>query len=103
MSDKAAKQWAAAYTKALAQARLDYPDNASAQRTAALKAANALLAVPAPTSAAEIAKLEEWQVLLREDRIVNGVSTRICVTADGRKFSFPIPAAAEPKAPKGAK
>jgi hypothetical protein len=90
MSDKASKQWAAAYTKAFAQAKLDYPDNESAQRTVALKSANALLAVPAPTSADEIAKLQEWQVLLREDRTIKSVPTRVCVTVDGRKYAFPI-------------
>jgi hypothetical protein len=94
MSDKAAKQWAAAYTKAFTQAKLDYPDNESAQRTVALKSANALLAVPAPTSADEIAKLQEWQVLLREDRTIKNVPTRVCVTVDGRKYAFPIADAA---------
>lgn len=92
MSDKAAKQWTAAYNKALAQAKIDYPENESAQRTVALKAANALLAVPAPQSADDIAKLQEWQVVLREDRVVKDVPTRVCVTTDGRKYSFPIPA-----------
>jgi hypothetical protein len=56
----------------------------------ALKSANALLAVPAPASADEIAKLQEWQVLLREDRSIKGVPTRVCVTVDGRKYTFPI-------------
>ena len=94
MSDRAGRQWQAAYTKALAQAKLDYPDNESAQRAVALKAANTLLAVPAPTSADEIAKLQEWQVLLREDRVIKDVLTRVCVTVDGRKYAFPIPSAA---------
>ena len=90
MSDKAAKQWAAAYAKAFTQAKLDYPGNEAHQRTVALKAANALLTVPAPTSADEIATLQEWQVMLREDRIVKNVLTRVCVTTDGRKYAFPV-------------
>jgi len=91
MSDKAQKQWTATYIKALAQAKLDSPDNERAQRIAALKAANALLAVPAPTSAADIDKLDDWQVILREDRTAkDGTKMRVCVTADGRKYAFPI-------------
>ena len=93
LSDKAAKLWAATYTKAFAQAKIDTPDNDSAQRTAALKAANALLAVPAPTSAAEIDALDDWQFLTRGTRSANGVDTRFVVTTDGRKYSFPVPAA----------
>jgi len=86
------QQWTAAYTKALAQATLDYPDNDRAQRGAALKAANAMLAVPAPQSAAEIDALESWQVLHRFTRTSeSGAATRHCVTADGRKYSHPIP------------
>lgn len=94
LSDKAQKQWSATYAKALAQAKIDAPSNVSAQRAIALKAANALLAVPAPTSATEIDKLEAWQVLKRETRLVNGAPVRVCVTTDGRKYSFPIQAAA---------
>lgn len=95
MSDKAQKQWSNAYTKAFAQAKLDYPNNESTQRSAAFKAANALLAVTAPTSAAEIDKLEDWQVLLRETRTIKGEEVRFCVTADGRKYSFPVVSAAK--------
>ena len=93
MSTNAAKQWTAAYTKALKQAQLDMPNNVSGQRAAALKAANALIAVPAPSSAAEIDTLEPWQVLVRETRTVKGVPTRVCITTDGRKYSFPVEAA----------
>jgi hypothetical protein len=92
LSETAQKQWTALYTKALAQAKLDYPDNPGAQRTAALRAANAILAVPAPTCAADIDKLEPWQVLLRSTRTVKGVQVSLCVTTDGRKYSFPIAA-----------
>jgi hypothetical protein len=86
LSKKAQKQWTDAYVKALAQAKLDRPENIGAQNNAALKAANALLAVPAPTSAKEIDNLEDWQKILDE---VRG-TTRHCVTSDGRKYSFPV-------------
>ena len=92
LSDKAAKAWQATYIKAFTQAKLDTPDNTSAQNAAALKAANAMLAVPPPTSAAEIDKLEDWQIILRETRVVKDGQVRVCVTSDGRKYSFPIPA-----------
>jgi membrane-bound lytic murein transglycosylase B len=92
MSSKAQKQWQAAYEKALAQAKLDSPDNPSAQNAAALKAANALLAVPAPTCHADIDKLEDWQKILDETRVIKSVPHRVCVTTDGRKYAFPIPA-----------
>ncbi len=92
LSASAAKKWQAAFSKALDQATLDYPESASTQRSVATKAANALLAVTAPTSAAEIDKLDDWQALLRETRNIKGVATRVCVTADGRKYAFPIPA-----------
>jgi len=82
--------WSITYVKALAQAKLDHPDNPRAQSMVALKAANALLAVPPPTSAAEIDALEPWQVLQRGTRIINGALTAVCVTTDGRKYSFPV-------------
>ncbi len=100
MSDKAKAQYQSTYSKALAQARLDYPDNEASQRRAALKAANALLAVPAPDSAAAIDKLDEWQVITRETRERKGVTTRVCVTTDGRKYAFPIPTPSPAKAAK---
>jgi hypothetical protein len=90
LSEAAKKQWTSLYVKALAQAQRDSPDNERAQRTAALKAANTMLAVTPPTDAAGIAALEPWQVLLRSDRVVKGVNTRVCVTVDGRKYSFPV-------------
>lgn len=91
----AAGQWKSAYAKALKQAEIDLPENEPGQRAAALKAANALIAVTAPTSAEEIDKLEPWQVILRELRTVKGVLTKLCVTIDGRKYGFPAP---KPKA-----
>lgn len=91
LDTKASKQWQSAYAKALDQAKLDYPEDASAQRRAATKAANALLAVTAPTSAKEIDALADWQVLTRDTRTAaDGSQTRVCVTADGRKYSFPV-------------
>jgi hypothetical protein len=89
----AAAQWRGAYEKAFAQAKIDHPNNPSAQRATALKAANARLAVNPPTSATDIDKLEPWQVLVRETRNVKGQQMRICVTTDGRKYSFPVQAA----------
>lgn len=90
LSAKAAKQWTKLYTDALAQAKISSPDNERAQRMSALKAANALLAVPAPASAADVDKLDEWQKLLDETRLIKGVHTRVCVTSDGRKYAFAI-------------
>ena len=93
MSTDAAAQWTASYSKALKQAQIDLPGNESGQRAAALKAANTLLRVTAPTSAADIDTLEPWQVLVRETRTIKGVLYRVCVTSDGRKYSFPVEAA----------
>jgi hypothetical protein len=92
LSPKAAKQWQNAYASALQQARIDYPEDASAQRRAATHAANKLLAVPAPTSADEIDALEEHQFLLRETRTAKDGKTemRHCVTSDGRKYAHPV-------------
>lgn len=101
LSPKAAAQWTASYQKAHAQAKIDHPENERAQRTAALKVANALLAVPAPTDAAAIDKLEEWQVLSRETRNIKGVPTRVCVTTDGRKYAFPLTGVKAPAPPVG--
>lgn len=89
LPEKVAAQWKAAFAKALAQARLDTPNNERAQRVAALKAANAMLAIPAPASAADIDKLEDWQVVKRGTRTVGGVEESFCVTSDGRKYCFP--------------
>ena len=89
LPDAQQKQWQAAYAKALKQAQIDTPNNERAQRAAATKAANAMLAVSAPQSAADIDKLADWQVIQRGTR----GDTRFCVTADGRKYSFPIKAA----------
>jgi hypothetical protein len=85
-----ATKWKTLYVKALAQAKIDAPDNPRLQRIAALKAANTLLTVPAPKSAADIDALESWQAIKRYD--LNG--NRVCITADGRKYTFPIGEAA---------
>jgi hypothetical protein len=92
LSDKASAKWTKAYQDAFTRAQKDYPDNLSEQRSAANKAANAMLAVPAPQSADDIDALDDWQVLLRETRTVKGADIRVCVTADGQKYAFPIPA-----------
>ena len=93
LSDKAAKQWQAAYVKALAQARLDYPENENTQRSVATKEANKMLAVPAPESAEDIDALEDWQVIHRSTitDAKEKVTRRHCVTSDGRKYAFEIP------------
>lgn len=94
------KQWQTEYEKALGAAKNDTTD-VKAQQRAATKAANRLLSVPEPKSAADIDKLEEWQVLKRETRSQKvGPQLRVCVTADGRKYSFPIE---EPKPAKASK
>ena len=89
---KAGKKWQESYAKAHAQAKIDYPENESAQRAAANKEANKILAVPAPESADDIDDLEDWQVLLRETRTdaKTGEKTRHCVTSDGRKYAHPV-------------
>lgn len=101
----AKKKWSDTHATALAQAKRDYPDNERAQRTHALKTANAMLAVPAPESAAHIDALEPWQVLHRSTRVVkdgegNDVEKRCCTTADGRKYSFPTEPADEKEGKK---
>lgn len=96
--DSVKAQWQKKYSNALAQAKLDSPDNERAQRVAALKAANSMLAVPAPKSAADIDALEEWQVMRGTRRTVDG--NRVCITSDGRKYGFPVP---PPAAAKGSK
>lgn len=95
LSLKAQKEWSASYQKALVQAKNNFPEDESRQRAAAFCAANAMLDVPAPQSAAGIDALEDWQVILRGTRGGN----RFCVTSDGKKYSFPIPVAAPKAAP----
>jgi hypothetical protein len=87
------KAWTAAYVKALAQAKTNFPEDERRQRAEAAKAANAMLAVPEPKSADDINALEDWQVLVRGTR--NGKT--YCVTSDGRKYSFDAPAPAPQK------
>ena len=88
LPESAQQQWLNSYAKAFEIARRDNPEDEGAQRSAATKAANAMLAVPEPKSAADIDKLEDWQVLTRETR----EGKRLCVTSDGRKYAFAIPA-----------
>jgi hypothetical protein len=96
LTEAAAAKWQESYRAAYAQAKIATPDNERAQRVAALKAANSMLAVPAPKSAADIDSLEEWQVHAKGTRVHKGVEHKFCVTTDGRKYSYPT---AEPKAP----
>lgn len=86
----AAKQWTDTYKKALVQAQNNFPEDPGAQRAAATKEANRMLAVPAPKSAADIDALPAWQVLIRGTRKGSEGDEAYCVTADGRKYSFPI-------------
>jgi hypothetical protein len=95
LSAKTANVWRTSYAAALAQAKVDLPGNERAQRIAALKAANKLFSVPAPTSAADVDKLEPWQKLKDVTVVIDGVATRVCVTSDGRKYSFAIDAATD--------
>lgn len=91
LPEKVKKAWVEKFSTALKQATIDYPDNPGAQRAAAIKVANQLLSVPAPESAKDIDKLEDWQVLVRGERAAtDGSKLRHCVTIDGRKYSFPI-------------
>jgi hypothetical protein len=82
------KKWQDAYEKALKQAAIDHPEDESQQRAIATKEANRLLVVPAPESAKDIDALADWQVLTRGTK--NG--QKFVVTADGRKYSFPVQA-----------
>lgn len=99
LSDKAQEKWTEMYKSALEAAKRDTPDNERAQRTTALKAANAIQAVKPPTSAAEIDALEDWQVVRRETKAVKLPGQKqetmcsVCVTIDGRKYIFPAPTA----------
>lgn len=95
-------QWTKLYTDAYTSAIRDNPGNDRAARVAATKAANALQRVTAPTSAAEIDALADWQVIKRETKVVKGVATRLCVTVDGQKYAFPVETKAA-KAPAAAK
>lgn len=98
------QEWQATYAKAFKQAQIDTPSNDRAQRAAATKAANAILSVAAPTSAAEIDKLKAWQVIRRETVTIGKIPMRVCVTADGRKYRFPVdPKAKVPSAAEVAK
>jgi hypothetical protein len=89
---KTKRKWQDAWLKAFDAAQRDYPDNEPAQRTAATKEANKLLAVPAPESAEEIDALESHQVIKRERRTIEDVEHAVCVTSDGRKYQFPVKA-----------
>jgi hypothetical protein len=101
LPDPAKKQWRESYVKAFDLAKRDNPDNESAQRGAASKAANAMLSVPAPQSADDIQALEKWQVLHRGVRTIEDIEIAFCVTSDGQKYAFPVTAkkSKEPKTP----
>lgn len=97
LTEAAAAKWQKDYRTAYAQAKIAMPDNERAQRVTALKSANAMLAVPAPESAADVDRLEDWQVLKKGVRVTKaGVTEKFCVTTDGRKYAFPVIAPASP-------
>ncbi|MEZ2347420.1 hypothetical protein [Terriglobus sp. RCC_193] len=65
------------------------PDNPNAARVKALHAANKLLRVKKPTSAADIEKMEPHEFVKREEREIDGVPHLWVLTADGDKIAFP--------------
>jgi hypothetical protein len=86
------KKWQGTYDATLKQAKANPSNSDSQAHAAALKEANKLLAVPTPTSAADIEKLEAWQVVKRGPRLIDGKEHLSCITIDGKKFAFPVAA-----------
>ena len=80
--------WRKTYASAFEQAKADEPDDPARQRQLALREANRMLRTPNCTSAADLAKLAEWQVIFRGER--DGQLK--AVTMDGKKYSFPVQA-----------
>jgi len=70
------KKWDGLYSAALNTARMSHPDDEKTQHTVALKEANKMLAVAPPKSAAEIDKLEDWQVQSRVTKEIDDVPHR---------------------------
>lgn len=104
LPDDVQDQWKKTYSAALTQAKRDYPNSTNQQRSVAMKAANALLVVPAPNSADDIDKLQEWQVLPGTRQTIDqkaGGQMRVCVTTDGQKYSFPVTVKAKKNAANG--
>jgi len=79
-------QWKKSYADALEQARADEPEDPQRQRLLALREANRMLRTPKCTSAADLRRLADWQVIFRGER--DGQLK--VVTRDGKKYSFPV-------------
>jgi hypothetical protein len=101
-------KWKEAYIAAHKQATLDIPENPSAQHTQALKAANQLGKVAEPVNHTEAAKLVEafqtggengWKIIGHGARMIGGMLHLHIVTANGRKYAYPIPPEVAPAAP----
>lgn len=94
------KKWRQTYEQTFLQARHEKPNEGHLWAQSALIEANRLFRVPKLEDHADALDLEDWQVILREER-----DGRLnIVTIDGRKYSFAIPrraAAAPPKPPEG--
>lgn len=90
LPNKLKQEWNKAYSEEKKEALRNDPDNPNAARVIALKAANKLLRVNEPTSAQDIAKMEKHEYIHRGEREVDGVMHATVVTADGKKFAFPL-------------
>lgn len=82
-------EWTKTYKEEHAAALKADPENPNAARVKALHAANKLLRVKKPTSAADIEKMEQHEYVKREEREIDGVPHLWVLTADGDKYAFP--------------
>lgn len=87
--DKRKLEWKQNWLKAFKQAQIDHPGDEITQRAVATREANRVFRVEEPTGYDDAMALEEWQFLLRAEK---GGQLKL-VTIDGKKYSFPIPAA----------
>lgn len=83
-------QWKKTYAEALEQAKADEPEDPQRQRLLARREANRMLRTPKCSSAADLNRLADWQVIFRGER--DGQLK--AVTIDGKKYSFPVAARA---------
>jgi len=82
-------EWKKKYAAALEEAKADEPEDPQRQRLLARREANRMLRTPKCTSAADVKRLADWQVIFRGER--DGALK--VVTIDGKKYSFPVAAA----------
>lgn len=96
------KKWSKTYVDAHKQAQVDLPNDAAGQKQAARKEANKLIRIDAPESHKEAAAMvadfqakndDAWKVIGHGKRVIQGVEHLQVVTSDGKKHSFPVPAA----------